>query len=77
MPRDERFTFLCNNDERHLIAELAHKLQRSQSDAVRIVIVAAALSLPVPLTVTSGFNQDNYVKVHGNSLELKIVEGGG
>lgn len=44
MPRDERFTFLCNPDERRLIAELAKRMHRSQSDAVRFVVFQAARS---------------------------------
>lgn len=42
MSRYERFTFLCNKNERRLIAELAAQLQRSQSDAVRFVVMKAA-----------------------------------
>lgn len=54
MPRIERFTFLCTDQERRAIAELATRLQRSQSDAVRFVVVEAARQLtatepPAPL----------------------------
>lgn len=45
MARHERFTFLCNPDERLLIEKLAHRLQRSQSDAVRYVVINAAQTL--------------------------------
>jgi len=38
MPRFERFTFLVNPEERQMIALLAEKLRRSQSDAVRFVV---------------------------------------
>lgn len=38
MSRQERFTFLCNQNERLMIANLADWLQRTQSDAVRFVI---------------------------------------
>jgi len=41
-PRYERFTFTVNHSERTLIAVLAEQLQRSQSDAVRFVVTAAA-----------------------------------
>lgn len=43
--RVERFTFLCNRDERALVAVLAKQLQRSQSDAVRFVVVNAVREL--------------------------------
>jgi hypothetical protein len=45
MPRFERFTFLVNKDERRLIASLAEQLQRSQSDAIRFVVINAAKEL--------------------------------
>ncbi len=45
MPRYERFTFLCNQNERQLIAVLAAHLQRSQSDTVRFVVIEAARQL--------------------------------
>lgn len=43
--RHDTFTFLCNSDERRMIATLAQRLQRSQSDAVRFVIREAVNSL--------------------------------
>jgi|GEM_PF-700579 len=45
MARYERFTFLCNQYERALIAMLAEHLRRSQSDAVRFVVLDAAREL--------------------------------
>ena len=45
MARYERFTFLCDQGERRAIESLAESLQRSQSDAVRFVVVAAAREL--------------------------------
>ena len=45
MARYERFTFLCDKDERALIARLAARLRRSQSDAVRFLVVEAAREL--------------------------------
>lgn len=42
MARDRRFTFVCNDDERRVIESLASNLQRSQSDAVRWLIVQVA-----------------------------------
>ena len=41
MARYERFTILCDSNERRAIAELATYLHRSQSDAVRYVVVMA------------------------------------
>ena len=38
MSRYKRFTFLCNPNERRMIAFLARQLQRSQSDAIRYII---------------------------------------
>jgi len=46
--RNGRFTFVCNDQERRGIAELAARLQRSQSDAVRIVVLNAVKSLTAP-----------------------------
>jgi small subunit ribosomal protein S20 len=43
--RKGRFTFLVNPDERRLIASLARHLQRSESDAVRFVVLEAARAL--------------------------------
>ena len=45
MNRWDTFTFRVNADERDLIAALAERLQRSQSDAVRFVVVNAAREL--------------------------------
>lgn len=45
MARYERFTFLCDAIERRAIADLAARLQRSQSDAVRFVVIEAAKQL--------------------------------
>jgi hypothetical protein len=43
--RESRFTFLCNEDERRLIAALSERLARTQSDAVRWLIREAAREL--------------------------------
>ena len=42
MARFERFTFLCDVVERRAIANLAARLQRSQSDAVRLLYLKGA-----------------------------------
>ncbi len=48
MARYSRFTFLCNKDERRAIADLAARLQRSQSDAVRLIVIEATRQLSQP-----------------------------
>ena len=45
--RNKRFTFLCNKEERWLIARIAKRLNRSQGDAVRFLINAAAQELGI------------------------------
>jgi len=45
MNRVEIFAFRVSNEERRAIADLAACLQRSQSDAVRFVVVQAARQL--------------------------------
>lgn len=52
MARYTRFTFLCNLDERQAITDLAARLQRSQSDAVRFVVIEAAKQLAQAATVS-------------------------
>ena len=42
MARDERFTFLLDRDERQMIAALAQRLRRTESDTVRFVVLEAA-----------------------------------
>ncbi len=46
MSREDRFTFIVNDAERQMIAQLADYLQRTQSDAVRFVIRRAIAALP-------------------------------
>jgi hypothetical protein len=45
MARDERFTFLIDRDERRMITALARRLRRTESDAVRFVVIEAARAL--------------------------------
>ncbi len=45
MARDERFTFLIDRDERRMISTLAQRLRRTESDAVRFVVLEAARAL--------------------------------
>ena len=47
MPRYLRFTFLATSDERRSLAALARRLERSQSDTVRLLIRKAARELPL------------------------------
>lgn len=42
MRRSDTFTFRINNKERILIAELAKQLHRTQSDAIRYLIIQAS-----------------------------------
>lgn len=58
MPRNKRFTFLCNKDEQRLIEQLAASLARSKSDAVRFVVIRAARELekqPTALHLSTRF----------------------
>ncbi len=48
MNRTESFVFRLTKQERQMIKTLAVKLQRSQSDAVRYVVLAAARELSTP-----------------------------
>lgn len=43
--RQQKFTFLCNDEERQLIQSIAERLERSQGDALRILIRTAAQEL--------------------------------
>jgi len=45
MAKHNRFTFLCDQMERRAITELAAGLHRSQSDAVRFVVIEAVKQL--------------------------------
>ncbi len=45
MQRVTQFSFRVSKDERQAIADLAAWLQRSQSDAVRFVVIEAARQL--------------------------------
>lgn len=45
MPRIERFTFVVNEEEREMISQIAQELQRSDSDAVRFLIISKAKEL--------------------------------
>jgi len=43
--RSERFTFLCNADERKLITAIAKHLNRSQADSIRFLVNVATKEL--------------------------------
>ena len=53
MNRWDTFTFRVSQDERRLIAVLAEGLRRSQSDAVRFVVVSAAREMATQATPAS------------------------
>lgn len=69
MARYSRFTFLCNFDERQAIATLAKYLQRSQSDAVRFVVLEAAKKAPKANTnsTKSKPTETQRIKPEGNN----------
>jgi hypothetical protein len=66
MSRLDTFTFRVNKDERRLIARLAKQLQRSQSDAVRFVVISAVKELDDYRLVS---NQDQNHDEHINSQQ--------
>lgn len=78
MARYERFTFLCDTNERRAIADLAARLQRSQSDAVRFVVIEAAKQLtqadPVPLAALPA---EDPKPEQGDALTGEAVSKGG
>ena len=47
MRRVDTFTFKCSDDERRMIAALARRLDRTQSDAIRVVLRRAAVEAGV------------------------------
>jgi hypothetical protein len=66
MARYERFTFLCDPSERRAIVDLAARLQRSQSDAVRFVVIEAAkqltsATLTLPIEDSKQMQEESHV----------------
>ena len=47
MARYTRFTFLCDDNERKMVAAIADRLQRTQSDAIRWLVINAAEQMGV------------------------------
>jgi hypothetical protein len=45
MPRIGRFTFVVSNFERELISQVARELRRSDSDAMRFLVISKAKEL--------------------------------
>ena len=45
MPRIERFTFVVNEEEREMISQIARELQRSDSDAMKFLVISKAKEL--------------------------------
>ena len=62
--REDRFTFLCNSDERRLITALAKRLQRTQSDVVRWLVREAARELGV-ISGTPEYDQERVSRARG------------
>ncbi len=57
--RHNRFTFLCTREERYLLAAVAQSLARTESDAVRCLIRAAAHELSCSRTTVLPDNERN------------------
>jgi hypothetical protein len=68
MARYDRFTFLCNKKERHILVALAARLQRSQSDTVRLLIREAARELKAQKQSARGAAAGVNRKAAGNVL---------
>jgi hypothetical protein len=47
--RNIKFTFLCNQEERHMITAVANRLNRSQGDMLRFLIRSAVQELQLGL----------------------------
>jgi hypothetical protein len=60
MNRACAFTFRVSNEERCLISCLADHLQRSQSDAIRIIIRQAALEHGIKSDCSGDKSQSNH-----------------
>lgn len=45
MAKYQRFTFACDKQDRRMLSDIARRLERSQSDAVRLLIREAAREL--------------------------------
>jgi hypothetical protein len=52
MPRKIIFAFRVNPEERKIIAAIAKKMRRTQGDAIRILIDAAAIDMGISLIPT-------------------------
>ena len=47
MPRIGRFTFVVSSMERELISQIAKELRRSDSDAIRFLVISKAKELNI------------------------------
>ena len=63
MPRWDTFTFRVSKDDRKLIENLAEKLQRSQSDAIRFVIRQAVYQTQETQTVNKNARNERNLKL--------------
>ena len=81
MARHKRFTFLCNQNEHALIVDLAERLSRSQSDAVRFVVLEAARELetqgatPTDAAATRAQSHDVLPTTHGKGSRRRRIFG--
>ena len=64
--REQRFTFLCTEEERRMLATLAARLQRTESDTVRLMIREAV----------SAFDEEGAGSEHTKANDSYISEGG-
>ena len=60
MARTVRFTFYCDPEERQIIKQLANTMQRSQSDAVRLVLREALKGQSDSVSVTKSNEHGNH-----------------
>lgn len=69
MKRSDMFALRINAGERQMIEKLAHSLQRSQSDAIRLLIREAVLSLTAfpAQDVDAGWANSPYILHCGSS----------
>jgi hypothetical protein len=70
--RPETFKFRVSNDERREIAKLAERLSRSQSDAVRFVVIEAAKQLAHSEPIT-GSTMDDTKQLEGKTYGSEFI----
>jgi len=66
---NRRFTFLLNDDDQQLLAEISKRLKRSQSDTVRFLIFAAAVKLGISKVIYD----ETHIQVTNDGEQIGIV----